>query len=207
MHINKNYQSGFLIPPIIILIGILLTVGVVAIAYKSTLTNQPTSQTSRETNPSANPQQSIAPSSTKEPTPKPQSKTSIPAPKQSVAPIPRSTSTPTATLIPTSTPTLTPTPTPTPKPKPVCSVTAVPSNSGTAPLETSICIGNNSNPYQAIQQELVDYDGEGNWNYQGAQYGCHSFTFQNPGTYYPKAKIISTSGEESDVCQTTVTVN
>mgnify|MGYP001576016117 CR=1 FL=1 len=68
-------------------------------------------------------------------------------------------------------------------------------------------MSNDSNPTQAVKQEFVDYDGEGNWNYQGAQYGCHSFTFQSPGTYSPKAKIIGSSGDESDVCQATVTVN
>ncbi len=211
---RKTYQSGFVVPPIIILIGIVLAVGITTIVYKNKTTDNLATQPTQEATSSANSQQSPTPTpkSTKTPTPaatkaptvKP---TSTPTPKQSITPTPRSTSTPTATPILTFTPTPTPTPTPTSKPKPICSVTVVPSNSGSAPLETSICIGNNSNPYQSIQQELVDYDGEGNWNYQGAQYGCHSFTFQNPGTYTPKAKIISTSGEESDTCQTTVTVN
>ncbi len=101
----------------------------------------------------------------------------------------------------------TPTPAPTPKPKPVCSVLVIPSNSGTAPYQASVCVGNNSNPDQGVQQEFADYDGDGSWDYQGPQYGCHSYTFQSPGTYQPKAKIIGTSGEESDICQTSVTVN
>ncbi|MFH0937439.1 MAG: hypothetical protein V1808_04045 [Candidatus Daviesbacteria bacterium] len=100
-----------------------------------------------------------------------------------------------------------PTPTPTPKPKPICSVTVVPSSSGTAPYEASVCVGNNTNPYQAVQQEFVDYDGNGSWDYQGPSYGCHAYTFQNPGTYSPKAKIIGVSGEESDICQTSATIN
>lgn len=102
---------------------------------------------------------------------------------------------------------VTPTPTPTPKPKPICNVLVMPSSSGSAPFEASVCVGNNSNPYQAVQQEFVDYDGNGSWDYQGPQYGCHSYTFQTPGTYSPKAKIIGSSGEESEICQTTVTFN
>lgn len=99
-----------------------------------------------------------------------------------------------------------PTPTPTPKPKPVCSILILPSTSGTAPFQASVCAGNNS-PSQQIQQEFVDYTGDGSWDYQGPQYGCHSYTYQNSGTYTPKVKISNSDGEESDVCQTTVTVN
>lgn len=100
-----------------------------------------------------------------------------------------------------------PTPTPTPRPKPICSVSVIPSSTGTAPFEASVCVGNNSNPYQVVQKEFVNYDGNGSWDYEGAQYGCHSYTFQNPGTYTPKAKTIGASGDESDVCQTSVTIN
>ncbi len=100
-----------------------------------------------------------------------------------------------------------PTPTPTPKPKPVCRVSISPSSNGTAPYNANICVGNNSNPYQAVQQEFVDYNGDGNWDYQGVQYGCHSYTFSSAGTYTPKAKITNSSGDESDTCQATVTVN
>lgn len=99
-----------------------------------------------------------------------------------------------------------PTPSPTPRPKPICGVIVTPSNSGYAPYQANICIGNYSNPYQAVSQEWVDYNGNGSWDYQGAQWGCHSYTFQTPGTYTPKAKYIGTSGDESDICQATVTV-
>lgn len=99
-------------------------------------------------------------------------------------------------------------PTPTPKPKPTCSVLIMPSSNGQAPFEASICAVNNANnPYQAVQQEFVDYDGNGSWDYQGAVFGCHPYTFQNPGSYTPKVKLIWVSGEESDVCQISVTVN
>lgn len=100
-------------------------------------------------------------------------------------------------------------PTPTPKPKPICGIYVyiVPGSSLTAPYATKICVGNNSNPYQDVQQELVDYDGNGSWDYQGPSYGCHDFTFQNPGSYNPKAKIVNTFGEESDACQTSITIN
>lgn len=100
-----------------------------------------------------------------------------------------------------------PTPTATPKPKPICSIFVSPGSVGTAPFGAKVCVGNSSNPYQEIKQELVDYDGNGSWDYQGASYGCHDYTFQNPGTYTPKAKIISTSDEGSDDCQTSVTIN
>lgn len=99
------------------------------------------------------------------------------------------------------------TPTPTPKPKPVCNVSILPSNSGTAPYQASVCVVNQTNPYQPIQQEFADYDGDGNWDYQGSVYGCHGYTFEKPGIFNPKAKIVNTSGEESDVCQTSVTIN
>lgn len=98
-------------------------------------------------------------------------------------------------------------PTPTPKPKPVCNVSILPSNSGTAPYQASVCVVNQTNPYQPIQQEFADYDGDGNWDYQGSVYGCHGYTFEKPGISNPKAKIVNTFGEESDVCQTSVTIN
>lgn len=304
-------QKGF--APIIILIGILLTIGAATIVYKSKIINQPASQPTHEVSSSANPQQSATPSptstksttqatteqssrtsSTKTPTPTPKpSATATPAPTTTTVSNPYDLTsatgsvkvmvkaqngnlgyTPSAELSTVSgfkvldgrsTDKLTqfgkdrtdelrgeivfstappgpykvrisyngswsdqkditissaqqayvefsvtgvaPTPTPTPKPKPVCSVLVSPSGSGTAPYEASVCVGNNSNPYQAVQKEFVDYDGNGSWDYEGAQYGCHSYTFQNPGTFSPKAKIIGSSGDESDTCQTTVTVN
>jgi hypothetical protein len=82
----------------------------------------------------------------------------------------------------------------------------MPSSTGTAPYQASVCVGNNSNPYQSVTQEFADFNGDGNWDYQGLSYGCHAYTFQNPGTYYPKAKIVSSNGE-SDICQTSVTIN
>lgn len=305
---RKNSQSGFLIPPIIILIGVLLTVGVVTIVYKSKLTNQPVTQKIQEATSSANSQQSATPSpKSAKPSTLP-SKTTTPSPKPTQKPTSSPTPTPstnTTVLNPydlnsatgsvkvmvkpqsgnlayipqaeltavsgfkvldgRSTDKLTqfgkdrtdelrgeivfstappgpykvrisyngqwsdqkdvtvssaqqsyvefsvagvaPTPTPTPKPKPICSVLVMPSSSGTAPYEASVCVGNNSSPYQAMQKEFVDYDGNGSWDYEGAQYGCHSYTFQTPGTYSPKAKIIGSLGDESDVCQTTVIVN
>lgn len=122
-----------------------------------------------------------------------------------------------ATRIPTSTttPSTVPTPTPTPpvnstsnsNPKPICGIFVAPSSTGYAPYQASVCVGNNSNPYQNIQQEWVDYDGNGSWDYQGGSWGCHSFTFQNPGTYFPKAKIVGVTGQESDICQTTAIVS
>lgn len=304
MSINKKYQSGFLIPPIIILIGILLTIGVVTVVYKSKLINQPASQPTQEASSSANPQQSATPSPTStKSTTQATTKTSTPTPKPSTTATPAPTTTtvsnpynltsatgsvkvmvkaqngnlgftPSAELstvsgfkvldgrstdkitqfgkdrtdelrgeivfstappgpykvrisyngswsdqkdvtvssaqqsyIEFSVTGVAPTPTPTPKPKPICSVLVSPSSSDTAPYEASVCVGNNSNPYQAVQKEFVDYDGNGSWDYEGAQYGCHSYTFQTPGSYSPKAKIIGSSGDESDVCQTSVTIN
>lgn len=306
---RKTSQSGFLIPPIIVLVGIFLTIGIVTFVYKSKLTNQPIIQTTQESSSSANPQQSATPSpkSAKPSTPA-ASKTTTPTPKPTIkptsspAPIPSTNTTvsnpydltsatgsikimvkpqsgnlgytPQAELatvsgfkvldgrstdkitqfgpnrtdelrgeivfstappgpykvrisyngswsdqkdvtvssakqsyVEFSVAGVAPTPTPTPKPKPICSVLVIPSSTGTAPYEASVCVGNNSSPYQAVQKEFVDYDGNGSWDYEGAQYGCHSYTFQTPGTYSPKAKIIGSLGDESDVCQTTVTVN
>lgn len=125
------------------------------------------------------------------------------------------TPTPITSVIPTPAPVSTPTPVPTTvqstststPAKPVCTILVMPSSTGTAPYQASVCVGNNSSPYQAVQQEFVDYDGDGNWDYQGPSYGCHSYTFQNPGTYFPKTKITGTSGQESDICQTTVTIS
>lgn len=99
----------------------------------------------------------------------------------------------------------------TPKPKPICNVLINPNvDTRTAPFSGSVCVGNLSNPYQNISRELVDYDGNGSWDYDGPSYGCHSYTFTSPGTYTPKAKIVGqggTVGDESDICQTTVTIN
>lgn len=113
---------------------------------------------------------------------------------------------PSPTVYPSATPNQN-NPTSISNPKPVCSVLVMPSSTGTAPYQASVCVGNNSNPYQSVQQELVDYDGNGSWDYQGQSFGCHSFIFQNPGTYYPKAKIIGISGQESDICQTSATIS
>lgn len=98
------------------------------------------------------------------------------------------------------------TPTPTSIPKPVCGL-VVPNSSGSAPFAATLCVSNNSSPYQAIQQELVDYNGDGLWDYQGPTYGCHGYTFTAAGSYTPRAKIVNTNGVESDVCQAAVTVN
>ena len=99
------------------------------------------------------------------------------------------------------------TPTPTPQ-KPVCSVSLTPDvNTGSAPFNTTVCVGNNSNPSQNVTQEFLDYEGDGSWDYQGAQYGCHSYTYSSPGSFTAKAKIIGSSGVESDVCQTSITIN
>lgn len=137
-----------------------------------------------------------------------QAPASIPV-KINTLPTPAISSTPLPKSYPVSYPTPTPTPSPTtaPKPKPVCSVSVLPSGTGIAPYQASVCVGNNSNPYQYIAQEIVDYDGNGSWDYQGSTYGCHSFTFQSPGTYSPKAQIINTSGVESDICQTSAIIS
>ena len=205
--VRKTSQSGFLTLPIIILISILLTVGVVTVVYKSKLTNQPASQNAQEASSSSSPQQSVSPTpEIKKISPSPiRIKTSTPKPSPTTAPIPTRSPDPTSTPAPTLIPTATPTPTP--RPKPICSILIMPTSSGTAPYDASFCVGNNSNPFQAVQKEFVDYDGNGSWDYEGAQYGCHAYTFQSPGTYSPKAKIIGSSGDESDTCQTTVTVN
>lgn len=100
-----------------------------------------------------------------------------------------------------------PTPAPTPRPKPVCSILVLSPGGGNAPFAANVCVGNNSNPYQAVQQQFIDYDGNGSWDFQSSDFGCQSYTYQNPGTFYPKAKIIGSSGDESDVCQTTVTIH
>lgn len=133
-------------------------------------------------------------------------------PAKTAPPTPTITPMPSPTFVPT--PVVSPSPTPnqnssalTSKPKPICGVLVMPYSTGNAPYQASVCVGNNSNPYQSVQQELVDYDGNGSWDYQGPSYGCHSFTFQNPGNYFPKAKIVSTSGQESDFCQTSATIS
>lgn len=146
---------------------------------------------------------------TQSPSPKP---TSIP-PKPTTTPSSTTTTNPNPTFSPTPTPNPSstpdqnnPSPTATPKSKPNCNILILPYSNGIAPYSASVCVGNN-NPYLAVQQEFVDYEGDGSWDYQGPMYGCHSFTFQNPGTYYPKAKIVLISGDESDICQTTAVIS
>lgn len=136
--------------------------------------------------------------------PTPPAKTALPTP--TITPMPSPTFVPTPVVYPSPTPNQNSSAL-TSKPKPICGVLVMPSNTGNAPYQASVCVGNNSNPYQSVQQELVDYDGNGSWDYQGPSYGCHSFTFQNPGNYFPKAKIVSTSGQESDICQTSTTIS
>lgn len=138
------------------------------------------------------------------PAPTPPAKTALPTP--TITPMPSPTFVPTPVVYPSPTPNQNSSAL-TSKPKPICGVLVMPSSTGNAPYQASVCVGNNSNPYQSVQQELVDYDGNGSWDYQGPTWGCHSFTFQNPGTYYPKAKIIAISGQESNVCQTSVTIS
>lgn len=306
---RKTYQAGFIIPLIIIILGIVLAVGVGTVVYQNRATNQPATQNAQDASSSANPQQSATPSlKPAKPPAQATGKTPIPTPKPTIKPTSSPTPAPVTNSAPSNPYDLTsatgsvkvmvkaqsgnlayipqaelstvsgfkvldgkstdkitqfgkdrtdelrgeivfstappgpykvrifyngswsdqkdvsvssakqsyvefsvagvaPTPTPTPKPKPICSVSVLPSSNGTAPYEASVCVGNNSNPYQAVQKEFVDYDGNGSWDYEGAQYGCHSYAFQTPGSYSPKAKIIGASGDESDVCQTTVTIN
>lgn len=201
-------QRGFI--PLIVLFGLLVisSVGLTGFLYLNKK-SEPVSPPIPTISPSPGPNNTNQPSAL--PTPSNRSNTTQPSPSPTIK-IPTSTPqtvtlTPAPTIIPTSIQTLTPTAVPTPKPKPVCSITVVLPNDAKAPFQTSICTGNNSNPYQNLQKEFADLDGDGNWDYQGAFYGCHTFTFQTPGTYSPRAKIVNTSGEESDVCQTSVTIN
>lgn len=310
---RKTSQSGFLIPPIIILIGILLTIGVATVIYKNKTTNKSVSQTSQEASSSANPQQSITPSPNIDKQSFSMNKSSIgPTISKTPTPTPKPSATPTPTPVTNSAPSnpydlnsatgsvkvmvkpssgnlaytpqaelaavsgfkvldgrstdkitqsgpnrtdelrgeiifstappgpykvrisyngswsdqkdvsvssaqqayaefsvagVAPTPTPTPRPKPICSILVLPPSGGNAPFAANVCVGNNSNPYQAVQQQFIDYDGNGSWDFQSSDFGCQSYTFQSAGTFSPKAKIIGSSGDESDVCQTTVTVN
>lgn len=201
-------QKGII--PLYILIGILIIGSVGGLVYLKQTTSKASIANPATASPSATPSATALPDKQQTVAPKksnPAASTPSPSPKRSISPTPAPTASqpPASPASKTSTPVSTPAPTP--KPKPVCSVTVIPSSSGTAPYEASVCVGNNSNPYQSVQQELVDYDGNGSWDYQGAQYGCHSYTFQTPGTFSPKAKIIGSSGEESEICQTTITVN
>lgn len=196
----KMNQKGII--PLYILIGVLIIGSLGGLVYLKQISNKApvgmADDTSQIASSSAIPSSTALPDKQKSVSQKksnPTAPTPSPSPKSSISPTPSPTSTPI------------PTPIPTPKPKPTCSVTVLPPSSGNAPFEASVCVGNNSNPYQAIQQEFVDYDGNGTWDYQGAQYGCHSYIFQNPGNYSPKAKIIGSSSEESEICQASVTVN
>lgn len=69
---RKTAQSGFLLPPVIILIGILLTVGIATVVYQNKFTNQPITQNPQQSaTPQATSEQSSRTSSTKPPTPTP----------------------------------------------------------------------------------------------------------------------------------------
>jgi len=97
-----------------------------------------------------------------------------------------------------------PAPTPTPNQKPSCSLTYM-NISGTQ----KVCVGITSNPTGSIISEYVDYEGDGSWDYSGPQYGCHDYAYTT-GTHTAKAKVLGspgTIGNESDICQTTFTVN
>lgn len=87
-----------MVPPIIILIGILLTVGVVTVVYKNKSANQQVTKNTQESTSSVNPQQAITPSPKPTKSSTPTSKTTTPAPK------PSSTATPAPTTTSTSNP-------------------------------------------------------------------------------------------------------
>lgn len=195
-------QRGF--SQLIVLIALLAisSVGVTGFLYlnkKSEPTSSPTPTISPSPSPSNTNQPSALPTSSN----KSKATQSSPIPAiRTPSPEPNKVTTPAPTIVPTPVPT----PASTPLPKPSCSLTAIPSN-GVAPLQASICVVNTSNPSQGIQTEYVDYNGDGNWDYQGSQYGCHPYTYQSSGNYTPKAKIVGDHWGESDPCQATVTIN
>lgn len=92
--------------------------------------------------------------------------------------------------------------------KPACRVSVLPSSKGAAPYTAKVCV---DNPDERIQQEYTDYidfEGDGSWDeYEDLKHGCHSYIYLNKGTFSPTAKIVDSSGIESDICQTTLTIS
>lgn len=96
---TKTYQAGFIIPPIIIILGIVLAVGVGMVVYQNRTTNQPATQNAQESTSSANPQQSATPSpKPTKPSAQATGKTPTPKPKTTIKP----TSSPTPVINPTT---------------------------------------------------------------------------------------------------------
>lgn len=125
------------------------------------------------------------------------------------------TATATAITIPTPTPkpkvVATPTPVPTPVPtavfKPVCTTPQVmPEASGTAPLSTSLYVGQSSSA-PTPDQVRWDFTGDGNWDLETSFGSSPDYTYQIPGTFTLKVQIRGNNGQWSDTCQTSVTVN
>jgi hypothetical protein len=193
-------QKGF--APIIVFIVIVVIVGVSALAFKNSGNN--IHSPSPTTNPiEASP--SATASATPTPTPK-AVKTAAPTAKVTKIPVPAKTAAPAATATPTPPPPP-PAPTPTAVKKPICSLSFIMSNQGTAPFQASVCVGNNSDPYQTFDNEKVDYQGDGSWDYDGTHFGCHPTTYTTPGTYTARAIVRNNTTGDSEPCTATVVVN
>jgi hypothetical protein len=196
-------QKG--IAPVVILV-VVAVIGVLSIAIvrntnRTTSIPSPTPK-SIEASPSA----SVVTSATPKPTPKVSKKptaTPVKTPTPSA-----SATTSTATPTPTSTTsTQSSTSTQTTAKKPACNVTFNPSGLGTAPFQASVCIGNTSDPFQQVDLEYVDFEGDGTWDYSGPKYGCHPYTYNTPGLYKAKGKIHSPENGDSDVCEAYIAAN
>ncbi len=98
-------------------------------------------------------------------------------------------------------------PTPSPKPKPTCyNPIPYPSSSGPAPLTLSFTGQGMSGASGGMIAYEWDFEGSGTWQSDGTT-NAFSHTFQNPGTYTVKMRLLASNGEYSDNCQTPITVN
>ncbi len=132
-------------------------------------------------------------------------KTIIPSP--TIKP-PTKLLTPTGKLIPTPTPTPTPlpTPTPTPLPKPLCSApTIYPTNTGAAPFTATFQANAETGSAGGIVGYEWDFQGDGTWD-TPASLDAPTYTYQNPGIYTVKMRVLATNGQYSDICQNSITV-
>lgn len=100
-----------------------------------------------------------------------------------------------------------PSPSPSPKPKPTCSAPTVsPSTTGDAPFEVSFTPNASAGAAGGISGYEWDFQGDGTWDF-GPSPNAPTYTYQNPGTYTAKMRVLATNGEYSDICSTMIIVN
>ncbi|HRZ86033.1 MAG TPA: hypothetical protein P5277_04625 [Candidatus Paceibacterota bacterium] len=90
----------------------------------------------------------------------------------------------------------------------VCRVSILPSSKGTTPYSAKVCVNNPTERVQQSYKDYIDFEGDGTWdNSDNNNNGCHSYIYSKSGTFSVKAKIANSTGAESNICETTLTIS